>query len=636
MNGSSKNYIEPDVFVDHMREHWTGTLENVSSSALEEAWGRLAQAFEDNITSHNNQYKKTKWIVVQPPTGSGKTQGTILYSALLAQVEEHPGVLIVTRLIAEADSIAEQVNQLAGKEVAVAHHSESKTSFEELSSWPVLVITHRAYELALDYLGQDGTIQKTFDFFHNFESFDGKRKMVVVDECLDIIETSQVKSRHILQVLYAIDMLPSKFPKEYEILKRMKAQRDRQEVGREINPAAFKRDRMVTADEKNFDFSGLRAAVRKKDIKWDQVFMNQCDIQTRRNTQNTVDETLKSLEHMSKQFMYYAKHNREYTWNTARALVPEDVKGAVVLDATAGTNHVYKLFGHVERDDKTEGVRNYQNVTLHVAVGHTVGKEAMVKEAKERCQGLLADLETRLSKDTKALVVTHKDVEPVLKTFSPGFEMKTGHWGAVNGVNTWKDCDTIVIFGMPYKPNVLTMTTWQAAQEQPMNPDVADLETKTRMDQDRSELKQGWLKTDIIQAFNRIRCRKVIDSQGNCPEAEGYIMFKSQAEADEVLKTIREEMPGIKVVFDWELTSGKKKVKKSNAENALISFFGAMEPGKRSKSDVQKFLGISARKMDGLMAKAKDPESTVGQAIAEAGVQLDAKGPGKPTYFTKR
>ena len=66
-----------------------------------------------------------------------------------------------------------------------------------------------------------------------------------------------------------------------------------------------------------------------------------------------------------------------------------------------------------------------------------------------------------------------------------------------------------------------------------------------------------------------------------------------------------------------------------------MRYFETMDRGRFSKSDVQKFLGISQRKMAELVALAKDSESTIGQAMAKAGVKLEAKGKGKATYFDK-
>ena len=72
-----------------------------------------------------------------------------MYVALQADRNvDHPnpvGVLIVTRLIADADKVAHKINALAGREVAVAHHSDKRLSESVTAAHDVLVITHQAF-----------------------------------------------------------------------------------------------------------------------------------------------------------------------------------------------------------------------------------------------------------------------------------------------------------------------------------------------------------------------------------------------------------------------------------------------------------------------------------------------------------
>jgi len=635
-----KQYIDIEDFVTRMREHWTTNLSNVSSKELELTWRQLAQAFKKNILSHTDTEQRDEWLVVQPPTGSGKTQGTILYSAMLPhKVDTHPGVLIITRLKAEADIVAEQINELAGESTAVAHHSDTNTSFEELREWPVLVITHKAYELALDYLGRDGSIRDTFEFFHSFDhNEEGRRKLAVVDECLDIVENHQIDKDGIELVLEALKKAPGAWRNEKDMLQKLDSHLEQQRIGLEINPQVFKKERMMVDYCQDLDFSSLRGAIWEKDIKWEKKITGKYNVEVRRDIQRRIDNILKALEHMAKQFVYYAHHNGNQTWNTARLLVPEDVKGAVVLDATAGINTIYELFDKAVVWSAPENVRNYQNVKLHVSTGHKVGKESMSKNPQSICRDLLSDLEGRFSEeDDKALIVTHKDVEPVLMSYNPKFEMETGHWGALQGRNMWQDCNKIVLFGMPYLPNVLTMNAYQVFKG-PVSPDLATEDEKEHMDQTRAKLKRGWLITDIIQAFNRVQCRKVTDGEGNCEPTEGYVLFKSMDEAQQIIPVIEREMPGIEIVWSSMMETSKKKktrVSRSDAVDSFCKFLEVMDQGECSKTDVQNHLGLSPRKMDELVKQARDPESKVGQAMLENEVTLKQKRKGKSLIFNK-
>jgi len=63
----------------------------------------------------------------------------------------------------------------------------------------------------------------------------------------------------------------------------------------------------------------------------------------------------------------------------------------------------------------------------------------MRNKAKELSRELIGELNEKLGEDKKVFICTHKDVEPVLDSYQPGFKLKTGHWGAVDGSNEYRD-----------------------------------------------------------------------------------------------------------------------------------------------------------------------------------------------------
>ena len=118
--------IKPKDFIKEMEKHWTERLGNVSSKALRKVWYQQAEVYGYYAIGDSH---RDEWTVLQPPTGSGKTQGTIVYCSMLSRLtgDLHPGVLIVTRLKADANQIAEKINELSGNiEEAVAYHSDTK------------------------------------------------------------------------------------------------------------------------------------------------------------------------------------------------------------------------------------------------------------------------------------------------------------------------------------------------------------------------------------------------------------------------------------------------------------------------------------------------------------------------------
>ena len=93
-----KSLISPLDFTNEMERYWVDHLNNISSEALRKVWMQLAGTFAVHIGGFGSF---ERWSILQPPTGSGKTQGTIVYCKMLSCIkrENHPGVLIVTRRI---------------------------------------------------------------------------------------------------------------------------------------------------------------------------------------------------------------------------------------------------------------------------------------------------------------------------------------------------------------------------------------------------------------------------------------------------------------------------------------------------------------------------------------------------------
>jgi hypothetical protein len=120
----SENQIDPELFVSRMEAHWTAELGNIGSEALRATWRQIAECFNNHIRNHDTEDSR-KWYALSPPTGSGKTEGTIIYCSMLSKFEnyEHPGVMIVTRRIEDAEKIAQRINQFGGRETAIAFHS---------------------------------------------------------------------------------------------------------------------------------------------------------------------------------------------------------------------------------------------------------------------------------------------------------------------------------------------------------------------------------------------------------------------------------------------------------------------------------------------------------------------------------
>lgn len=627
--------IEVNEFVSAMNTHWTESLNNVSSANLKKAWGQIASAFNSHIESHNDPKSLSKWTVLSPPTGSGKSQGTAVYCSLLSKLpcEKHIGVLIVTRLKVDADAMANTINTLTGKPSAKAFHTDAKeVSISDLWKWDVLVITHKAYELALDKLGSHGQIQQTWGFFHNYSPNQNDvlnkvtRKLVVIDESLDIVEESQ---GNLEGLSHTLGCLPHSLIEKHKyavngikaliaILEEMAASSEHYST----KEAVLLRE-MVKAS-KPPDYTELRKDLRE--VRFD-LQQHKSDLAENSRLLKIHDFRLKQLDVIFRSWSYYAKSGVDgHTLNTARLLVPEDSKGAVVLDATAIHDVIYELFDKVEVIQPPKGVRDYSNVNLWISRGHKQGKVHMRNNAKTLCESLMCNLSDKLTNQAKVFVCCHQAVEPALKLHKPDFQLNVGHWGAVDGSNQWKDCDTAVIFGLPYIPDTWAANAYFALQGVQ---DTEWLQTKHRphgKHKDvREALKTGHIVSSVVQAINRIRCRKVIDVQGNCPKADVYLMLPNAKASEAILKGILESMPKVNLC-EWTFSDAKRKTRKSNGEDSLIAYATNMYTGKESSSVIKRSIGIDGNAWERLIAKLKQTGSNLNNELTNIGV----------TYTTER
>ena len=212
--------IQPKDFSTEMSRHWENNLGNVPSSSLTHLWETMCKAFNGSITSHQQ-----KWTVLQPPTGTGKTQGLCVFSAMTAKANRDGstknGILVVTRTIAQAEEIVETINQLADFPCAASKTSENKLPADVARMFDVLVITHTAYTLALEGLCQEND-SRWNDIIHWQH---GKRSLTIIDEALaNVIDEYQVKAEDIRQVLsYVTPELRLEHPSCVEALETVKA-----------------------------------------------------------------------------------------------------------------------------------------------------------------------------------------------------------------------------------------------------------------------------------------------------------------------------------------------------------------------------------------------------------------------------
>lgn len=644
--------VDPEYFVNSMTKRY-GIQ---PSDALKQAWREMAVSLNNSITGKifvdhsaewifpegaaGNQEDASQWSILRLPTGAGKTLGLSLYCSLLSEKQEHPGVLIITKFTKEIDVLVEKINSPPYQATAYADHSDKEPlSHAELYSAPTLLITHSIYQKALKTEAQDEAVKAWWDKFTKWKY--GSRKLIVIDEALDIVEPIAI-SLDTLRVVrgWVPRWLEKEHPDKLEAFDKIIAQFYNWE---EKYSKEFDSDKVLPEFWENVD---------KTDIAWlrDQL----CElplgqIVLGRSDKNSVNVRCKEF------FADLLTALSSVSWRetrkgipilrTAYVALPTHVKNAVVMDATAQRNRVYDLLGSLPYfPPLPKNIRNYKNVSLHVQYGFQNSKDHLSK--KERDEQYFVDaissLNPKIPPNKRFLLVTFKGVKEKLTLLKIKYRnCAVAHWGDLNGKNTWKDFDTIVLYGLPRldgitpKSIILAFENWYRKSQ---NYHAAPLGYHEEMPDgsaggmlfdnfvDPDEYHTGYVVTNVIQAINRIRCRQIIDEHGNCSPSDVYLLFgKGNPLEKDVLNGIKEEMPDI-VVSETKTTilkaSGPEKL--TQKQKAIIEFFKNKKageyPSKTIHEEVDK-AGIGQRTLERYMQEMKTkPESLFSRGMQEMGV----------------
>lgn len=638
--------VPPHEFSACMRVHWINKLGLCSSSALEKLWTIMASTFNAAIVDTAKGIE-APWRILQPPTGSGKTQGTNLFAAMQAKRnrfgEGAPvGSIVVTRFIAEASKTAAEINNHAGMAVAIAHNSETPRLPHEISNSDVLVITHQAYMNASANLNasDDRAWEKFLQWKH------GRRLLTVIDESLaNAVDGVKVTADEITQVLGFMSLeMERDFRTEHvalELLKRsLVAYSELESDEGGVNSRAVFSEAVNTFGAPDLvNFSRLRQAMITREF--DILALGKDDFQVRKDIARKVDGTLDQAQSLYDQWVYYTKNGNEHSLNTASLSIPWGAPGPVVLDATARAEFLWDLFeDRAIRVNTPSHVRRYENVTLHVARSNGVGKRSMTKNFKARFARLVAELEKRLSADRSVFLCTHRNNEHTAEGYQAPFSRyAVGHWGAVDGRNDWKDFDTAVIFGLSYRDQTWSNNLFMAVQGFQGDEWLQSPEWKRHKDV-RRVMQQRQLSVSIIQAINRIQCRKVVDADGNCLPANIFIVLPADKDGDEVLRNIQEDMPGLTLApWDFEMDGPRVRTpRKGSSHRALLTFVGNRGPGATPMSMIQRELGLTAYQVKKLKEVLNNGNHITTKALAELGAryEVDGRGRGAKSYLVKR
>ncbi|WP_038035422.1 hypothetical protein [Thioalkalivibrio sp. ALE30] len=629
--------IREDHYVERMTAHWR-TLGNTPSPELQTIWGQLCAVLNEQATS-----KDGAWRVLQPATGTGKSQGLALYAAMHSDQSQF-AMLVVVRLIDQAEEMSAQINKLAGCAIARCRHTDNVLTAEEMADTQILVVTHKAYEMSLEKfkLGDEERFSTFIAYNHNFS---GQRDLVAIDESLNIVRMYQCTLE---DLSFSLGVIPQHIRYDAQYAAELDALEGLERDLKAIQKDQAYATRLLSSEAKElaktWDFSNLRQALRK--TPWDDLVIRSEDGRHRKSIGERVDKTLEAAQATLEQWHYYSRKGKDHTLNTASLVIPDNDIGAVILDATASQNLLYRLFQEKAILKPVIRARSYAGVRLHVARCRGVGKTGMTKEASPRTKALMSNLANRIPDSANVFVCSHKALEPLINAYETAFQLQTGHWGAVDGRNDYQHCDTFVGFGLPYRDRTHAANTFFAMKGPQHDPWLQEASERTHLGHEDilRSIGESQVVADIIQAMNRIQIRRVVDEKGHCEPSDCFLVLPTGEQGDRMLESIRQAMPGIRITdWDLDLSDVQRKARarsippRSRYADSLCVFMKGQGFGRWSASYVRAVLKIPAERWKALVKQIKSPDSNLGKRMRAMGCRLETLGIGRGgrTYIIK-
>lgn len=576
--------VDTNKFIKAFESKWVHDFNNSSSLALKQCWSNLSNAFNTCITNNRKTLKSSK-IVVPLPTGCGKTEGLIQYLQLL---NKDTTALVVVPFIEDANYIEERINNTQeGKAIAV--HSKNEATVENAIFSQILIVTHTHFLMNHDkqHINQD---------------------LIVIDEAIDVITEYSVDKMSLERLSIVCTRLYSKFnllkDDRKDIKHFLKLFEELQLKGKELNISEkllFDENITFFVEAKNkgrLDFNNLKDAIKQNNCS--KILTGTSSLEIEQEIKEKLINTLDSIKHIIGEWQYFINIGKNPSINSA-SFIKFD-KSVVILDATANTNKLYHLADDVDVYNNVEGARNYKNVNCYISKGHNTGKSNLVgdEESKAKCSAdnlikTISEIDTLGSK-SKVLIVTHKALKSHLQGYDLGFTYDVTNWGAVTGKNDWDDYTDVIIFGLNHKPKQHAINRHSSVT----NPQHAFRNTE-----ERCSIKNTDLLSEIIQAINRVRCRKVIDDQGNCDKTNVFILLPNGVLCEQFEEEIQKQMININLLnWNYDYQRRKESVKRSRYLEPIITFVLSHESKIIRGSDVKHALGIPNRSFSEVVKSA--------------------------------
>ncbi|MCP3682652.1 MAG: hypothetical protein GY861_08185 [bacterium] len=571
-------------------------------------------------------------LVSPAATGSAKTVSATVYLSEISK-KGMSGLLVVSE-VSVAIEAAETINKLAGKEVAGVYYSISDKYpqhklWHPINDLPRITIITHAMCIKRSDSGKNIEALKTYN--------SKQRDIVIIDERIDLIKRVSFGTNEIIDAI--------------AILKRDVGLHKVADMLANFNDVIFiqKNNGTYKYDGK---FKQYHQALKKDLLPFlRKISAGHFNILPRiRGKLNNSDPDREKVEKLLNRVVYVidGRYTHIVEGNNVICHREENLSGkfgsVVVLDATATINPEYdfrSINGHNIAIINKIASRNYSNVTLNICSfnGPKQSKWAIYNKPKkdnkhnEIVIAYLKVIGNILSPNDKLLVVTYMDVVPLFLKHNPYKKrVKFIHWGSqdARGSNDFKAFNKAMVIGWHRRPD-----HYYTAAVMAINQIDQYVNTTGTAWSDANHLKDLLIVDDMIQFFNRVRCRTAMDSNGNCQPVELYYFTGGNIKMEKVIRTsIESEMPNI-VINDWkpkELKVLKQKTTKNEERAEILGMWlrGKIELyGEISFAELQQTFNYT----HSTVSKAIKTDVFKNMIDEEGILMTNAKGRGNPVRF---
>jgi len=604
---------------------------NDSSAEFIDLWHTICRVFNKVYLYNHYNIDKT-YLSVPAPTGSGKTQLLKYYASELVRQRSDIGVLIVTRFTSEAEEAVKDINEWSNNpSAAAAYYSKSQITRDELNKFnniQVAIITHE------NYIRNHNSSSTNHDTYQQIATYnDSDREIVIIDEEVNLINHIGIGKQLVSTIESSLTMLDSRTTSNrlnlelqlvrylysnYDLLFYQEHKHKRLIDGKDSLLRRISNELKVTITEVEelFELQHLKDSIRSRVLGAINAGLNTRDI----------DIYAQSLKYLLDDNLY--EYNGKYGYEYRTSVLEYPNKSVVILNATANPNSI--------------GLPNIQTVTLPSVKTYEQVRLFKVKTSEtylgkgvfDKLNGLSEedsidympnvlcdfaefDYDYEDNGNKESALFTHKQIESRLATGVNNVTLD--HFGNLTGVNKYKNCNNIIIYGIHNKPKFIYID----ALMQMMGSDALLPENKDKL----VEIEYDDIAADIVQAINRGRCRGIVN--GKAPKMDVQLVLPNNKKlTKQLLSFITKSMPGIQVLdssYTLDLTPQAKPVGRD------IEFIDALNNSKDdiALKDIKDSLNIGKKMWERMLrdlTKVESNNSFLAVNVRLKGYKADKKG----------